>query len=85
MVDEAKSLISDDMLPSETINQIMKYMMDVLHLYALRIHQPASRKNSTQITYEVLKTGVYRRLNQVLSAGAVGLYQSDFRFVLFHF
>ncbi len=70
MVDEAKSLITDESLPSEIINRIMKYMMNTLHLYALRIHQPASRKNATQVTYELLQTGVYRRLNQVISFSA---------------
>ena len=87
MVDEAKSLISEDILPSESINQIMKYMMDVLHLYALRIHQPASRKNSTQITYEALQNGVYRRLNQVISFPPENLNcispESESRYTLF--
>ncbi|MEE3468356.1 MAG: GGDEF domain-containing phosphodiesterase [Eubacterium sp.] len=67
MVDEAKSLIIDDALPSESINRIMKYLMNTLNLFALRVHQPASRKNATQITYEFLHTGVTRRLNQVIS------------------
>ena len=67
LVDAAKELIKNSSLPSETIHTLMTYISESLDLAAIRIHQPASRKNSTQITYEILNSDIPRRLNQVIT------------------
>ena len=67
IVDAAKELIKNSNLPSETIHTLMTYISDSLDLAAIRIHQPASRKNSTQVTHEILRINIPRRLNQVIT------------------
>ena len=67
-VEGAKEIIRENSLPSESIYRLMNYMSDSLGLAALRIHQPASRKGSTQITHEKLVLrSIPRRLNQVIT------------------
>ncbi|MBO6109109.1 MAG: bifunctional diguanylate cyclase/phosphodiesterase [Eubacterium sp.] len=67
-VDGAKELIRGDKQPSEAIAKLMRYMLDTYALAAVRIHQPASRKNSTQVTHELLgDRTIPRRLNQVIT------------------
>ena len=67
LVDAAKEIIKGSTLPSEAIHTLMKYVADSLKLAALRIHQPASRRLSTQITHEILMSKLPRRLNQVIA------------------
>ena len=67
LVDAAKEMMKNSSLPSETIHTLMTYISESLDLAAIRIHQPASRKNSTQITHEILRLNIPRRLNQVIT------------------
>ncbi|MBR6229637.1 MAG: EAL domain-containing protein [Eubacterium sp.] len=67
LVDASKELTRKSTLPSETIHTLMTYLSDSLHLVAIRLHQPAVRENSTQVTYELLNDNIPRRLNQVIT------------------
>lgn len=64
MIDGARKILDDGDHTVNTINVLLRYIKETLHLGGVSIHQRIARPYSLRIMYEYIKTGPVHRINQ---------------------